>query len=165
MTEARLLLLSAQPAVKRNVHDTEGEARRMWQLLDDRIDQWLAHEAEASRRHYLGDDCGDPQHDAILAAWYANAEKLLKTSRIDLLEFMLDTWSAPNETEFRRVHKAVTGEEMCEGGSWEPRAKRIDVERLDSAIHHSGMVLVDAVSGKQVEDAPSILGRYYEAEP
>ncbi len=37
----------------------------------------LAIEAEAAERHYPGDNCGDPEHDAILEAWYAKAEALL----------------------------------------------------------------------------------------
>jgi hypothetical protein len=48
------------------------------------IEQARAALTPEAARHYPTDDCGDPQHDAILAAWYANAEKLLKTSRIDV---------------------------------------------------------------------------------
>ena len=32
---------------------------------------------EASPRHYPNDNCGDPDHDRLLEAWYARAEGLL----------------------------------------------------------------------------------------
>ena len=30
------------------------------------------------QRHYPDDNCGDPNHDAILEAWYARAEKIIE---------------------------------------------------------------------------------------
>ena len=59
-------------------------------------------------RHYPNDNCGDPDHDRILEAWYARAEALLASQErpsidVDILRDAL-----------RRVYKSRYHERFAE---------------------------------------------------
>ena len=86
-------------------------------------------ESQTDVRHYPNDSCGDPEHDAILEAWYARAEALLDRGqgaapRAEGLDYQRGYHDASIDSGYHGIEFETCANAMCEGARLSPQERR-----------------------------------------